>query len=630
MSGGSLGLGIRSGSYGSLDKQQLQNGASLLPIQQTTAIRGKPSKMFKEKEGFVLWICKFVGRKKVGMFLLCVISAAVFFWVLYVGKGEDAREGYQDPKMRLNDSLAVNYSESSPLYREQFKNIYDRTSFNKMNDNQNTYNSQDKRNTFDGMDNRNTVNSLDDENSLINGRETVENRIFPPPPPPPSHFLGYTLPPGHPCNSFTLPPPPVDKKRTGPRPCPVCYLPVEEAIALMPKVPSFSPVVKNLTYITEPELNRETEFGGSDFGGYPTLAQRNDSYNIRESMSLHCGFAKGRPGRGTGYDLDEEDILEMEQCCGIVVVSAIFGAFDDINQPSNISEHSRKTVCFYMFVDEETEAYLKENSGLDNSRRIGIWRIVVIHNPPYTDARRIGKIPKLLPHRLFPNSRFSLWIDGKLELVVDPYQILERFLWRKNATFAVSRHYKRFDVFTEAEANKAAKKYDNASIDFQIEFYKNEGLTSYTEAKLPITSDVPEGCVIMREHVPISNLFVCLWHNEVDRFTSRDQISFSTVRDKIMARTNWTVNMFLDCERRNFVVQKYHRDHILPPAISLAEPPPPPALINDVPRIVSLETSGETVVRTPIREVPPRRGRRRSSSRRHRKVAGGGKNTDLS
>lgn len=63
-----------------------------------------------------------------------------------------------------------------------------------------------------------------------------------------------------------------------------------------------------------------------------------------------------------------------------------------------------------------------------------------------------------------------------------------RHLWRKNATFAISRHYKRFDVLVEAEANKAAKKYDNASIDFQIEFYKNEGLTPYSEAKLPITS----------------------------------------------------------------------------------------------------------------------------------------------
>lgn len=63
-----------------------------------------------------------------------------------------------------------------------------------------------------------------------------------------------------------------------------------------------------------------------------------------------------------------------------------------------------------------------------------------------------------------------------------------RFLWRKNASFAISRHYRRFDVFEEAEANKAAGKYDNASIDFQIEFYKREGLTPYSSAKLPITS----------------------------------------------------------------------------------------------------------------------------------------------
>ncbi|KAJ4909797.1 Uncharacterized protein Rs2_04418 [Raphanus sativus] len=36
-------------------------------------------------------------------------------------------------------------------------------------------------------------------------------------PPPPIHFLGYTLPQGHPCHTFTLPPPPADNKRTGPR-----------------------------------------------------------------------------------------------------------------------------------------------------------------------------------------------------------------------------------------------------------------------------------------------------------------------------------------------------------------------------------------------------------------------------
>lgn len=82
MSGGSLG--IRSGSYGSLEKQQQQlqnNGVSLIQSAR------KPTKTLKEKDRFFLWIFKFAGRKKVGMLCLFTISAAVFIWVLYVGKG---------------------------------------------------------------------------------------------------------------------------------------------------------------------------------------------------------------------------------------------------------------------------------------------------------------------------------------------------------------------------------------------------------------------------------------------------------------------------------------------------------------------------------------------------------------
>ncbi|XP_014519182.1 uncharacterized protein LOC106776291 [Vigna radiata var. radiata] len=562
MSGGSLG--IRSGSYGSLEKQlQLLQHNGVSPIQSAR----KPPKMLKEKDRFFIWIFKFAGRKKVGMLFLFAISAAVFIWVLYLGKGEDSQDGNG-----VRNNIKVNES-----------------------------------------------TSIGDSPSVISASKILGlSTILVLPPPPPSYFLGYTLPPGHPCNSFTLPPPPADKKRTGPRPCPVCYLPVEEAIALMPKLPSPSPVLKNLAFIHEETLSRDGEFGGSDFGGYPTLWQRNESFDIRESMSVHCGFVRGtKPGRNTGFDMDEDDLLEMEQCHGIVVASAIFGNFDEINEPANISDYSKETVCFLMFVDEETEKYLRSSGRLGISKKIGLWRIIVAHNLPYTDARRSGKIPKLLLHRMVPNARYSIWLDGKLELVVDPYQILERFLWRKNATFAISKHYRRFDVFAEAEANKAAGKYDNASIDFQIEFYKNEGLTPYTEAKLPLISDVPEGCVIIREHVPISNLFTCLWFNEVDRFTSRDQISFSTVRDKLLSRVDFHLLMFLDCERRNFVVQKYHRDILerlaAPVAFALS---PPLQRVH--------ETSSEKVARRgPGKHVKERR----PGSRRHRKVVAGDRDT---
>ncbi|PWA73716.1 hypothetical protein CTI12_AA258650 [Artemisia annua] len=427
--------------------------------------------------------------------------------------------------------------------------------------------------------------------------------------------------------------------------CPVCYLPVEEAFSLMPKAPSYSPVIQNLTYIYE-KNSTKSEFGGSAFGGYPSLKQRLESYHVKESMTVHCGFVAGdKPGRNTGFDIEDSDIFEMDQCRGVLVASAIFGAYDLIQQPKNISDLSKKNVCFFMFVDEQTEGFLKSSSNLDQSKRVGLWRIVVVHNLPYNDPRRNGKVPKLLLHRLFPNVRYSLWVDGKLELIVDPYQILERFLWRKNASFAISRHYKRFDVFVEAEANKAAAKYANASIDFQIDFYKKEGLTPYSEAKLPITSDVPEGCVVIREHIPISNLFTCLWFNEVDRFTSRDQLSFSTVRDKIMFMTNWTVNMFWDCERRNFVVQSlypmkiatsgpwdqfflikpmgingYHRDileHWAPPpplgALVNSNPPSLPALIDEIPKTVENVST----------KIPTIRRRRDRKSSRHRKVATG-------
>ncbi|KAI8552563.1 hypothetical protein RHMOL_Rhmol06G0276500 [Rhododendron molle] len=562
MTGGSLGL--RTGSYGSLHLGQ--NG--VLQTQNSFIVR-KPSRMSlsgsREKERFLHLIWRYLGRRKVGMLILAVFALLAFLTGFITVHKEEA-------------------SESSGPYIAQ-------TIQNKKNSGVNTV--------------------------------TVCGDINNEPPPIPLPFAPAVVTVSsssleHPCRHFQVPPPPPgDRRRIGPRPCPVCYLPVDQAIARMPSSPSTSPVLRHLNYFREENPIKTERHGGSDFGGFPSLKQRNESFNIKESMTVHCGFAKGcRPGYQTGFDIDDADLRELEQFHGVIVASAIFGNYDIIQQPKNISEIAKKSVPFFMFVDEETDAYMKNSSGLDSSKMVGLWRIVVVRNIPYTDPRRNGKVPKLLLHRLFPHVRYSIWIDGKLQLVVDPYQILERFLWRQNATFAISRHYRRFDVFEEAEANKAGGKYDNASINYQVEFYKKEGLTPYSVAKLPITSDVPEGCVIIKEHTPITNLFTCLWFNEVDRFTSRDQLSFSTVRDRIMAKVDWGINMFMDCERRNFVIQAYHRDlleQMVPPAgvTSL----PPPAKENTA--LVKSDMAG----RTPVKKNPIRRGKeRKSGSRRHRKV----------
>ncbi|KAF5780893.1 putative ceramidase [Helianthus annuus] len=576
-------LDLRPQSYGS--PQQPQNGS--LQTQNGFATARKPSRMSlsgsREKDKFLPFLCRYLSRKKIVMMILGLFALMAFL------------SGFFNANRDVSESTIFN----------RFSDAYNTSlQFSR------TFHSQN-----DDISNIQRTLSICEENPPTR-HTSIE-----------SHSSGSVSSHSNWCQNFAFPPPPPgDRRRPGPRPCPVCYLPVEEAIASMPSATSASPVLQHLTYFHEETSTKTEPHEGSDFGGYPSIKQRNESFDIKESMTVHCGFVKGcRPGYKTGFDIDVSDLVELEQSHDIIVASAIFGNYDVIQQPTKISEAARENIPFYMFIDEETEAYMRNSSALDYRMKVGLWRIIVVHNVPYTDSRRNGKVPKLLLHRLFPNVRYSIWIDGKLQLVVDPYQLLERFLWRHNATFAISKHYRRFDVFEEAEANKAAGKYNNASIDYQINFYRNEGLTPYSEAKLPIISDVPEGCVIIKEHIPITNLFTCLWFNEVDRFTSRDQLSFATVRDKIMARVNWSINMFMDCERRNFVIQAYHRDlleHMPPPAAKTSSLRR--ARVN-VPITVPIPVRGNTSsAKSSLKKNAVKRGKgeKRSRSRRHVKNPG--------
>ena len=65
-----------------------------------------------------------------------------------------------------------------------------------------------------------------------------------------------------------------------------------------------------------------------------------------------------------------------------------------------------------------------------------------------------------------------------------------------------------------------------------------------------------EASVIVRKHTPLTNLLMCLWFNEVVRFTSRDQLSFPYVLWRLKAFKN--VNMFPVCLRKDLVNSMGH------------------------------------------------------------------------
>ncbi|KAJ4819078.1 transmembrane protein (DUF616) [Rhynchospora pubera] len=301
------------------------------------------------------------------------------------------------------------------------------------------------------------------------------------------------------------------------------------------------------------------------FAGHQTLQERENSF-IAQDQTINCGFVKGPNGSSTGFDISQEDLKYMRSC-HIAVSSCIFGNSDRLRSPfgKTITRLSKKSVCFAMFLDEVTlQTLLSEGQLMDSMGFMGLWKVIVVKNLPFNDMRRVGKVPKFLAHRLFPSARYSIWLDSKLRLQSDPILILEYFLWRHEHEFAISNHYDRHCVWDEVAQNKKLNKYNHTVIDQQFEFYQRDGLKRFnpSDPNKLLPSYVPEGSFIVREHTPMSNLFSCLWFNEVDRFTPRDQLSFAYTYLKLR-RTNpskpFYFNMFKDCERRSIAKLFHHR-----------------------------------------------------------------------
>ncbi|KAJ4790132.1 transmembrane protein (DUF616) [Rhynchospora pubera] len=366
---------------------------------------------------------------------------------------------------------------------------------------------------------------------------------------------------------FSRPPRPNSRKHHVP--CKIDFVSSVDSLIEPESYINFTPF--SLNYITRDRYSYNSNNNNNNitrplFGGHQTLEERENSYHARNQM-LHCGFVKGDTGTyDCGFDLDEKHKEIMANCI-VVVSSCIFGNSDFLRRPTKhkMGTYTKTNVCFMMFVDALTFDKLSSEGNIpDKNGKIGLWRVILVKNLPYTDMRKTGKVPKFLSHRLFPSARYSIWLDSKMRLDTDPMLIIEYFLWRKGAEYAISRHYDRSCVWEEVLQNKKLNKYNHTLIDEQFNIYQSDGLVRFNQSdpNIPLPSFVPEGSFIMRAHTPMSNLFSCLWFNEVNRFTSRDQLSFAYTFLK-MRRMNpdkpFHFNMFMDCERRAVAKLFHHR-----------------------------------------------------------------------
>ncbi|KAF5180175.1 Sept9 [Thalictrum thalictroides] len=344
-----------------------------------------------------------------------------------------------------------------------------------------------------------------------------------------------------------------------PKPPHRCEIPLanDPDTVIIPKSTTPDKIVKSLLYVSKDDSVNNDSHAVPLFGGHQTWVQRENSYKLNSTMKVHCGFMQHG-----GAEMDPADVKYVKKC-RFVVASGIFDGYDTPHQPSNISLRSKKLFCFLMVVDEVSLNFIKNNvtvrEASDGGKWVGIWRLIVIRHPPYDEPRRNGKVPKILTHRLFPQAQYSIWIDGKMELIVDPLLILERYLWRGKHTFAIARHKHHQSIYEEADAIKRRKRYARPLIDLHMKIYLYEGMEPWSLSKSTI-SDVPEGAVIVREHTALTNLFSCLWFNEVNLFTPRDQLSFGYVVYRL--GDSFKFFMFPNCEYNSiFLLHSHTREH---------------------------------------------------------------------
>ncbi|HXJ83454.1 MAG TPA: glycosyltransferase domain-containing protein, partial [Candidatus Methylomirabilis sp.] len=154
---------------------------------------------------------------------------------------------------------------------------------------------------------------------------------------------------------------------------------------------------------------------------------------------------------------------------------------------------------------------------LDAPRPSPTWQVRQIHTE-FHDPTRNAKIHKILPHRYFPQARYSLWIDGSVTIRF-PYSVQRLIeLYLADCDLAVFKHRTRTCLYQEADICLRWGLDDPAVVWRQVARYTQEGY--------PPNAGLAECTVVLRRHTRTVEEFNEAWWEEIATGSRRDQLSF--------------------------------------------------------------------------------------------------------
>jgi hypothetical protein len=186
----------------------------------------------------------------------------------------------------------------------------------------------------------------------------------------------------------------------------------------------------------------------------------------------------------------------MGDVTDVLVYSAVFGGYDQVREPL---EPGR-----YRLVTDGRAPWGWEEQ----------------NEPPTHTPRRRARYWKTAG--MPTDAEFVVWLDGNIQLAVEPGVLVRKWLVETRADVALFRHPDRDCLFAEGRVCKGKGKDFPQVIDAQLESYRRKGF--------PARFGLGETPVLARRVCPEVEWFNDRWWREIENGSVRDQLSFDYVR----------------------------------------------------------------------------------------------------
>lgn len=199
-----------------------------------------------------------------------------------------------------------------------------------------------------------------------------------------------------------------------------------------------------------------------------------------------------------------ESILDIPDTEKLVIYTVLFGNYDALKEPLYITPN-----CDYYIL---TNQDVKPDS---------VWKKYPIEKfgdqtKGFTNLEK-ARFFKLHPHLLFPEYRYSMFIDANIQMVTDMKPV---FAQLEDNFIAIHNQPGRDCVYQEATEIIEIGKADKTEVMRQMKAYKKEGF--------PEHYGLFRTCVVVRVHnTEECKALMGLWWNEINKYTKRDQLSFT-------------------------------------------------------------------------------------------------------